>query len=72
MSVGNGQITVGGKIYPTFEYLYAGAYRSCAGEFYSVDEARALQRIIRKESFPDAFVVAFINNERTMDPALFK
>ncbi len=72
MSVGNGQITIDGKIYPTYEYLHAGAYRSCAGEFYTVDEARALQSIIRKEAFPDAFVVAFINNERTMDPALFK
>lgn len=71
-SIGSGQITIGGKIYPTYEYLHAGAYRSCAGEFLNLDEARTLQRIIRKEGFPDAFVVAFRNNERTMDPALFR
>ncbi len=70
--VGSYSVTAGGQTYKTYEYLYAGAYRSCAGEFSSVGPARALQKIMRQEGYPDAFVVAFKNDERSLDPALFR
>lgn len=71
-SKGSYEITVGGKKYKTFEYLYKGAYRSCAGEFSTRNPAIILQRALKQEGFPDAFVVAFVNNVRSTDPALFK
>jgi hypothetical protein len=61
---GNYEITAGGKKYKTFEYLYNGAYRSCAGEFTAPALAANLQNQLKREGYPDAFVVAFRNNER--------
>jgi hypothetical protein len=69
---GSYNITFGGKPYRTFEYLYNGAYRSCAGEFSTLSPAINLQNTMKKEGYPDAFVVAFRNNVRVTDPALFK
>lgn len=69
---GSFEINFGGKAYKTFEYLYNGAYRSCAGEFSSLSLAANLQNVIKKEGYPDAFVVAFRNNVRVTDPALFR
>jgi hypothetical protein len=69
---GSYEITSGGKTYRTFEYLYNGAYRSCAGAFTSRSSATALQNSLKREGFPDAFVVAFKNNERITDPSLLK
>lgn len=63
-SGGNYTIKIGGKIYSAYEYFYNGSYRSCAGEFTSPNAAYVLQRSMRQEGFPDAFVVAFRNNER--------
>ena len=71
-SKGSYDITFGGKTYKTFEYLYNGAYRSCAGEFSTLGPATNLQTAIKKGGYPDAFVVAFRNNVRVTDPALFK
>ena len=61
---GSYNITIGGKTYKTFEYLYNGTYRSCAGEFSYPDPANRLQLQMKKEGYPDAFIVAFRNNER--------
>ena len=71
-SKGSYNITVGGKNYKTREYLYSGAYRSAAGEFKTLAEAMAFQNLMRKSGFAQAFVVAFRNNTRVTDPALFR
>jgi hypothetical protein len=69
---GSYNISIGGKNYTTWEYFYNGAYRSTVGEFKTIGAANALQKILRQSGYPQAFVVAFTNNVRTMDPALFK
>lgn len=69
---GSYEITVGGSKYKTYEYLYNGAYRSCAGEYSTLSPAILLQRAFKQGGFPDAFVAAFVNNVRSKDPALFK
>jgi len=66
------EITAGGTTYNTSEYFYSGAYRSCAGDFSSREPANNLREVLRREGYSDAFVVAFINNERVTDPALFR
>ncbi len=65
--VGPFQVTVDDKNYTTYEYLYAGGYRSCAGEFNTLREATALQNAMRKAGFEQAFVVAFRNGERVVN-----
>jgi hypothetical protein len=69
---GSYNITIGGKNYNTWEYSYSGAYRSTIGEFRTFTTAMAFQKIVRQSGYPQAFVVAFKNNIRTTDPALFK
>lgn len=69
---GSYQINISGKVYNTFEYFYNGLYRSCAGEFNNLVEARNLAGQMKKEGYPDAFVVAFVNNVRSLDLELFK
>ncbi len=69
---GSYEITAGGKTYKTFEYMSNGAYRSCAGEFSTSSSAAVLQKQMKQEGYPDAFVVAFKNGVRSTDPALFK
>lgn len=69
---GSKKITVANKPYMTYEYLYKGAYRSCIGEFNTLAQAVELQNISRKNGHPQAFVVAFIDDVRSTDPALFK
>ena len=71
-SRGSYEIIAGGKKYKTYEYLYNGAYRSCAGEFSNKSAAAFLQSVLKREGFPDAFVVAFKNDVRLTDPALFR
>jgi hypothetical protein len=66
------QITVNGENYSTFEYLYSGAYRICVGEFSTLAPAREFQSTLRKSGYAQAFVVAFRNNVRSLDAALFK
>ena len=66
------QITVNGENYSTFEYLYSGAYRICVGEFSTLAPAREFQSILRNSGYAQAFVVAFRNNVRSLDAALFK
>lgn len=69
---GSFQITAGGITYNTYEYFYVGAYRSCAGEFSTMNAANKLRDALRKEGYTDAFVAAFINNKRVTDPALLR
>jgi hypothetical protein len=69
---GNYEITIGGKKYKTFEYLYNGAYRSCAGEFSTSASALSLQKQLKQEGYPDAFVIPTKGKERVTDPAKLK
>lgn len=71
-SKGSYEITIGGKKYKTFEYIYNGAYRSCAGEFSTLASAAGLQKQFKQEGYPDAFIIATKGKERITDPALFK
>jgi len=70
--VGSQNISVAGKSYKSFEYLYKGGYRTTIGEFSSLAEAVRLQNTCRQNGYKEAFVVAFKNNVRSTDPALFK
>jgi hypothetical protein len=71
-SKGSYQIKINGNNYDTYEYFYKGAYRVCVGEFSSLSSVTEFQSICRESGYPQAFVVAFKNNERSIDPALFK
>lgn len=68
----NFDFTVSGKTYVTEEYYYLKAYRYTIGRFRTLASAVELQNICRKNGHPQAFVVAFKNNKRSVDPALFK
>jgi hypothetical protein len=70
--VGSQNITIASKTYKSFEYLYQGGYRTTIGEFGTMSEAVKLQNICRQNGYKQAFVVAFKNNIRSTDPALFK
>jgi hypothetical protein len=70
--VGSQSISVAGKSYKSFEYLYKGGYRTTIGEFGTLAEAVRLQNTCRQNGYKEAFVVAFKNNVRSTDPALFK
>jgi hypothetical protein len=71
-SRGNFTITVARNKYDTYEYFYKGAYRYTIGEFSTLAPAVVLQNLCRRSGYEQAFVTAFINNERSLDPALFK
>jgi len=71
-AVGSQNITVAGKNYKSFEYLYMGGYRTTIGEFSTLAEASRLQAVCRQNGYSQAFVVAFKNNIRSNDPGLFK
>ncbi len=70
--VGSQNISVAGKSYKSFEYLYKGGYRTTIGEFSILAEAVRLQNTCRQNGYKEAFVVAFKNNVRSTDQALFK
>jgi hypothetical protein len=70
--VGSYNITISGKSYKTFEYLYKGGYRTTVGTFTTFKEATKLLNICRQSDYPEAFVVAFKDNIRTNDPSLFR
>jgi len=69
---GSYTVTMAGKNFKTFEYLYKGAYRTTVGEFSTLAEAVKLQNECRRNGYGQAFVVAFKNNIRSTDPSLFK
>jgi hypothetical protein len=66
------EIDLAGKSYTLFEYSYLGSYRYTIGEFKSLPPAIQLQRTLRQSGYPQAFIVAFKNNTRSLDPKLFK
>ena len=66
------QIEISGKSYKAFVYSYSGAYRYTVGEFATAAAATEFQKVCRQSGYPEAFVVAFRNNVRSTDPALFK
>lgn len=70
--VGSKNIPIAGTTYKSYEYLYKGGYRTTVGEFSTLAEAIKLQNICRQNGYKEAFVVAFRNNVRDTDPALFK
>ncbi len=69
---GSYTVKIGGKDYKTWEYQFSGAYRSTVGEFKTLAEASAFQKTVRSSGYAQAFVVAFKNDVRSTDPALFK
>jgi hypothetical protein len=71
-SKGSYKLNISNKSYDTFEYFYSGAYRTCVGEFSTLKTATELQSICRQSGYPQAFVVAFKNDVRSIDPSLFK
>jgi hypothetical protein len=66
------QISVNNTTYKTYEYFYQNAYRYTIGEFTSLGPAKELQQICHKSGYPQAFVVAFKNDKRSLDSNLFK
>ena len=71
-SKGSVNITISNTDYNTFEYLYKGAYRTCVGTFSNLSDAKDLQNKCRLSGYPQAFIVAFKNNVRSTEEALFK
>ncbi|MFN2379597.1 MAG: hypothetical protein ABR519_05215 [Bacteroidales bacterium] len=69
---GSYKVTIGTREYNTWEYKHAGAWRATVGEFSTLTDAIALQRLARQSGFDQAFVAAFRNGERSTDPGLFK
>ncbi len=66
------EVIVNGKSYPVYIYYYLKEYRYTAGEFTSLESAKALQFAMRKSGYPQAFVAAFKNNTRSLDLNLFR
>ncbi len=66
------QVELNGKTYKAFVYSYSGAYRYTVGDFTTAAAAMEFQKVCRKSGYPEAFVVAFKNDVRSTDPALFK
>ena len=71
-SKGQYNIFVNGKNYKTYEYFYKGEWRITIGEFSNLKDAIELQYKCRESGHNQAFVVAFINNIRSLDRSLFK
>jgi hypothetical protein len=69
---GKFRITVDGVVYDANEYFYLKEYRYTIGEFATLDPAKDLQFGCRRSGYPQAFVVAFKNGERSLDMGLFK
>ncbi len=65
-------VTIEGKDYKTFEYFYVGAYRYTIGSFATPEEAIELKNICQKMGYKDAFVAAFENDKRVVDPKVFE
>ncbi len=66
------EIIIDGKRYPLYKYFYKGENRYTVGEFSSLQPAVTLQNFCRQSGYPQSFVIAFKNNERSLDPKLFK
>jgi hypothetical protein len=66
------RISVNGKDYTVYEFLFSGAYRLCVGEFSSLQPAVELESALRKNDYSQATVIAFKNNVLSLDPELLK
>ena len=66
------KISVGSTEYQIYEYFYKAAWRETAGEFNILSDAVELRNRMRNAGYKEAFVVAFKNNERSLDPDLFR
>jgi hypothetical protein len=64
------KINVGDKEYDVFEYLYSGAYRLFVGEFKALNRAVDLQNLLRRNNYPGASVIPFVNGVLSTDPEL--
>lgn len=62
---------VNGENYTVGEYYYKGAYRQTLGNFNDFSKASKFQKNCRASGYNGAFVVAFKNNERTLDKSVF-
>ena len=69
---GTYNIIINGTKYDTWEYFYKGAWRITIGEFEDLSDAREMQSKCRNSGYDQAFVVAFVNNERSLDMSLFR
>lgn len=67
-----GEMVINSTTYKISVYVYLGAKRYTIGEYNTLSAAANLQRICRQSGYPQSFVVAFKNNERSLDPNLFK
>jgi hypothetical protein len=67
-----GEMVLNGTTYKIYAYTYLGAVRYTIGEFSTSAQASALQRICKQEGNSGAFVAAFKNGTRSMDPNLNK
>ncbi|MDT8401361.1 MAG: hypothetical protein RQ743_06680 [Bacteroidales bacterium] len=65
-------ISVKGRAYDTYEYFYQGAWRITVGEFSRLGDAVEFRKACREAGFDQAFVVAFKNGVRSLDPELFR
>jgi hypothetical protein len=66
------EMVINGTGFKLYEYMYLGVKRYTIGEFSTLASATALQRSCRQSGYSEAFVVAFKNNVRSLDPSLFK
>jgi hypothetical protein len=71
-SLGAFEVTIGGVAHTADEYFYKGVFRYTLGKFGTPQEAYELQKKCRQAGYRDAFVAAFKNNERTLDPKVFE
>ncbi|MCD6202250.1 MAG: PD40 domain-containing protein [Bacteroidales bacterium] len=69
---GSYAIWINHKKYYTWEYFYQGAYRYTIGEFNNVEDALKLKALCRQAGYSQAFVAAFRNNKRILDPKVFR
>jgi hypothetical protein len=66
------EIILNGVTYKMHQYFYQGEYRYTIGEFRSVVPATELMNNCRRSGYPQAFVVEFKNNTRSLNPKLLK
>ena len=67
-----GEMVINGSTYRISVYTYLGAVRYTVGEFGTLGPATALQKLCRQSGNSQAFVAAFKNGSRSLDPNLFK
>ena len=70
-SLSGSNVKIGDKNYPVGEYYYKSAYRQTVGNFKEFSSASQFQKKCKNSGYSQAFVVAFKNNERTLDKSVF-